>query len=119
MGCCHANSQPFPIELEEHEKLKDVNLKKEPNGKNLIMIEHFAYYEKNPQKNGKYMIKKREIHKTVPILRSVSESKLILRRKTSDSNKAPETSDNTSRKSNEDEKATICEVRADSMELIQ
>ena len=110
MGCCHANSPPL---LEEHEKLRDIDLKKESkDGKNLTMIEHFAYYEKNPEKNGKYMIKKRAIQKNVPILRSVSESKLFMRRKMSENTKETE-----SDKSNEEKMPDI--PHADSLEIIQ
>lgn len=110
MGCCHANSQPYPLLLEEHEKAKEVKLKRESAGPNsLIMVEHYSYYEKNPSGNGKYTIKRREIQKSVPILRSVSESKLITRRLITEVN----TKESESDKSNED-KTTI--VRPDSLD---
>ena len=100
MGCCHPNnSQPFPNMLEDHEKLRKIDLRKpEHPHKSILVVEHFAYYEKNPEKHGKYIIKKREIQKSVPILRSISESRILSKRShdnTTKETESPQSSDNT------------------------
>lgn len=96
MGCCNTkagNSQNFP---DEKPALNDVNLKKaNSNEKTIKILENFAYYEKNPDKNGKYTIKKRQIQKTIPILRSISESSLLLKRRISDYAKETESNQTT------------------------
>lgn len=81
MGCCQTTSDSHQRTVEDDCMNNNINLKK-PNAdeKSIKILENFAYYEKNPKEHGKYIIKKRQIQKTIPILRSVSESSLLVKR---------------------------------------
>lgn len=88
MGCCHTNSENKQLLLEEHEKFKDIQIKRDDKkSTNLTMIENFVYYEKNPSKNGKYLIKTRSLKRDIPILKNISESKLLTKRLNYESSK--------------------------------
>lgn len=96
MGCCNTKTENLQNFNEDKPTINDVSLKKANNNEKTIkMLENFAYYEKNSEKSGKYTIKKRQIQKTIPILRSISESSLLLKRRISDNTKETDSNQTT------------------------